>query len=369
MILDKINIYRLKNSNIQKNKVFNSSSNEGENDINIYPNLRYDNFNKNNNSILNNENNKYNNKNEYPNYFSKIDKFRIEKDRYQKFNLNNSSSCKNYKNKFLIPMISDLKRNNSKIYLNQINSNINGDEINNKTKRENNYQNNNLILSPNDIYNNSSYKDMNIFNKFILFPKHYIYDKFNGKRRTDITNSELAEKCLPGSNQDYIDYINKNREVDLFNKRLLDNKHKIRVSERNKMILKERNLINEENNYFKKACLRDILYNNNKKKFYRKVLDNQVGHIIENKLVNENLSYSQFLKNKDYNRLKTPIMKYLDQNDYFDVNPYNNKSINLGQSGLKYNTILNPRVQYKTNKYLFPEIANNNIEKLQKIVQ
>ncbi len=114
--------------------------------------------------------------------------------------------------------------------------------------------------------------------------------------------------------------------------------------------------MDEANKYFKKAILKDALYRKKKKIYYRDELDNQMEHFLENKLVNENLPYSQFLKNKDYNRLKTPIMKYLDQNDYFDVNPYNNKSINLGQSGLKYNTILNPRVQYKTNKYLFPDI-------------
>ena len=156
----------------------------------------------------------------------------MQKDRFQKFSLNNSSSYIDYKRKSLQPQFSDFKRSNSKLYLNKVTNNIYGDDLNNN-KNEEKKNDNNFALSQRDIYNNSAYKHMNIFNKFILFPKHYIYDKFNRKKRTDITNSELMEKCLPGSNQDYIDYINKYREIDLFNKRLLENKHNIKVSERN----------------------------------------------------------------------------------------------------------------------------------------
>ena len=46
--------------------------------------------------------------------------------------------------------------------------------------------------------------------------------------------------------------------------------------------------------------------------------------------------------------------------NFSKINPYTNKSIDLGKSNLKYDTILNPRMQFKTNKYLFPEIISNN---------
>ena len=57
--------------------------------------------------------------------------------------------------------------------------------------------------------------------------------------------------------------------------------------------------------------------------------------------------------------MPTPIMKYLNRNDYFDVNPFNNKSVTLGKSNLKYDTIMKPKIQFKINKYIFPEIGNN----------
>ena len=190
----------------------------------------------------------------------------------------------------------------------------------------------NLILSENDVYFNPRYKHMNILDKVTLFPKQYIYNKFNGKKRTDITNKEIWDKFQAPTNQDYLDYIYKNKEVDLFNKRLIECKNKKIISERNKIILRERNVIKEGNEFFKRVKLKEDLYNKNKIKYYKNQLDNQMKHFLENKLFKENLKYSQFLKNKDYNGLKTPIMKFLNKNDYFDVNPYNNKSIELGKS-------------------------------------
>ena len=243
MILDHINSYRNKFTNKAKSKNYYVNCNEeNNNDINIYPNLRYDNYYNDNTLNYINENNIYPKKNDYFNNSYKNHTFRMQKDRFQKFSLNNSSSYIDYKRKSLQPQFSDFKRSNSKLYLNKVTNNIYGDDLNNN-KNEEKKNDNNFALSQRDIYNNSAYKHMNIFNKFILFPKHYIYDKFNRKKRTDITNSELMEKCLPGSNQDYIDYINKYREIDLFNKRLLENKHNIKVSERNNLILKERNRI------------------------------------------------------------------------------------------------------------------------------
>ena len=112
------------------------------------------------------------------------------------------------------------------------------DLYNNNIEEDNNNKNH-LILSQNDIYNNPEYKHMNILDKFTLYPKQYIYNKFNGKKRTDITNKEIWDKIQPPTNQDYIDYIYKHKEVDLFNKRLIERKNKLIMSERNKLIMKE----------------------------------------------------------------------------------------------------------------------------------
>ena len=58
--------------------------------------------------------------------------------------------------------------------------------------------------------------------------------------------------------------------------------------------------------------------------------------------------------------MRTPVQVFLNKNDYVDVNPFNNRETTLGQSNLEYNTILNPRIQFKVNKYIFPKIVNSN---------
>ena len=355
MFYDYISSYKSHYGNIYDSIDLNNNCNKNKKAQ--YINLRYPNEDDDSNENFMNFNEmKCSNKNNYSSIFSKKDKFKIEKDRFQKFILNNPSPS-NYKNNNIhLPLYDSSKNTYNKI-------DFNGKNNNNIEYDEKTDIGNHLILSQkdiNDIYNNPKYEHMNILDRFTLFPKLYIFNKFNGKRRSDITNKEIVDKCLPGTNKDYIDYIYKNREIDLFNKRMLAKKNNLKISERNKIILKERNLMKEKENYFKKVSLRNALYNKNKIKYYKSQLDHQMEHFLENKLVNENLPYSQFLKNKDYNRLKTPIMKYLNKNDYFDVNPFNNKSLNLGKSNLKYDTLQNPKILFKTNKYIFPEIINNN---------
>ena len=345
------NMHELDNLNINRNNNYNNISGN--------TNLRY----FNNNDYFKDNINEYRNsgnKNNNSTIFAKKANFRIQKDRFQKFVLNNSLSAPSINpNKIILqPSTTPFKNidNNSTIRKKFL-SNYN-DYVFNAGKKEKN--GGNLYLSQSDLYTNPDYKQINILNKYVVFPKQYIYDHFNGKRRTDITNNDHVDKYEPGTNKDYLDYIYKNKEFELFNKRFLENKNNLRESEKNKIILKERIQNDQANKYWKRAILKEDLYRRKKKRYYRNALDNQMEHFLENKLINENLPYSQFLKNKDYNRMPTPIMKYLNRNDYFDVNPFNNKSLDLGKSNLKYDTILNPRNQFKTNKYLFPEIAKNN---------
>jgi hypothetical protein len=354
------NSYNEKNENLFD---FNNL-NINQNNRSIKPaftNLRYY---DNNNDFFNENINpfKFNENKNKSTIVAKKSNYRIQKDRFQKFVLNNSSSASTINpNKIALqPLTTSFKKTNINSTLRQkFLSNYN-DYVFNAGKSEGN-----LLLSQSDLYTNPEYKSMNILNKFVSFPKHYIYNHFNGKRSTDITNNDIVDKYLPGNNREYLDYIHKKKEFELFNRRFLENKNNLRESERNKLILKERHQMDEANKYFKKAILKDALYRKKKKIYYRDELDNQMEHFLENKLVNENLPYSQFLKNKDYNRMATPMMKYLNKNDYFDVNPFNNKSLDLGKSNLKYDTILNPRLQFKTNRYLFPEIVKDNFSNYQ----
>ena len=346
------NIYEQNNLNINRN--YNNNNISGNANLRYYNNNDYFNNNMNENRNLG-----YNNNNS--DIFSKRANFRIDKDRFQKFVLNNSLSASSINpNRIVLqPTTTPFKKINSNTNLRQkFLSNYN-DYVFNAGKNDKN--GGNLYLSQSDLYTNPDYKHMNILNKYVVFPKQYNYQYFNGKRRTDITDDEHVDKyILEETNKDYLDYIHKKKEYERFNQRFLEYKNNLREKERNKIILRERIQNDQAYKYWKKAILKEDLYRRKKKRYYRNELDNQMEHFLENKLINENLPYSKFLKNKDYNRMPTPIMKYLNRNDYFDVNPYTNKSIDLGKSNLKYDTILNPRMQFKTNKYLFPEIISNN---------
>ena len=210
----------------------------------------------------------------------------------------------------------------------------------NITRNNNNYNNN---INPLD-YNSS---------------KENIYA---GKEITDITNYELFDKYKIGENSDYIDYKDKYREISLYNKQLMENKNKQKKADFNYSVLSERNRIKEENDYYNKLIMKKKQNAKEKQRKYKFYLDEQIKNVINNKLSNENLSYREFIKNNAYERqkMRTPVQVFLNKNDYVDVNPFNNREISLGQSNLEYNTILNPRIQFKVNKYIFPKIVNSN---------
>ena len=49
-----------------------------------------------------------------------------------------------------------------------------------------------------------------------------------------------------------------------------------------------------------------------------------------------------------------PNFSLVKKSNFVEVNPYNAKRYDLGNSNLRYNTILNPMFNYNYNKYLFP---------------
>ena len=53
--------------------------------------------------------------------------------------------------------------------------------------------------------------------------------------------------------------------------------------------------------------------------------------------------------------LTTPQNNFMNRNKLVEINPYSMKKMELGNSELPHNTILNPVFNYKYNKYLFPK--------------
>ena len=77
------------------------------------------------------------------------------------------------------------------------------------------------------------------------------------------------------------------------------------------------------------------------------------------KLWKENYNENNFNENNQFFRNKNlytsaPNFSLIKKSNYVEVNPYNAKKYDLGNTNLRYNTILNPMFNYNYNKYLFP---------------
>ena len=365
-----------------KNKFFNINSNINDNEYELLENQIKDNIVKNNNINILDKNNIQNdfltqNMRYSPNMeiINKNNNYQNYKDKFRKYRLKDFSmpiiiENKNYNPDFDLSIINKKSNRpkyetisepkNKRIYIQRnYNNNINlGRAI---TKPD---YNNRLIKSQSEINIFNNIKNLNNFDH--LNRNNYIQDQHyigSVKERTDITNNELFDKYKIGNNNEYMDYKDKYKEISMFNKLFVENKNKEKLIENNYNILNERNQLKKENDIYNKMIIQDKLNNKEKQIIYKNLLDNQVNHIIQNKLTNENLSYKDFIKNIAYDRqkMKTPIREFLNKNDYVDVNPYNSRGHYLGESNLKNNTILNPRIQFKLNKYIFPKIINNRI--------
>ena len=172
---------------------------------------------------------------------------------------------------------------------------------------------------------------------------------------TDITNLDKYNKM---NNETYDEYRAKQQEILNFNlSRANDN---IRYKD---YILTEKKKMGEErikeNERIKKLEMEERMYEDEKKRVYKNLLDNQVKVKIPSKI--GSLYYSHdftdtAIKFKEPNLyLTTPQNNFINRNKLVEINPYSMKKMELGNSNLPHNTILNPVFNYKYNKYLFPK--------------
>ena len=108
------------------------------------------------------------------------------------------------------------------------------------------------------------------------------------------------------------------------------------------------------------------LYENEKKKEYRNYLDRQVKENFPIKLWKENYNEKNFVNNTPFFKDRSlyssaPHFSIYNKSNFVEVNPYNAKNYDLGNSDLEYNTILNPMFNFNYNKYLFPKRMNKII--------
>ena len=172
---------------------------------------------------------------------------------------------------------------------------------------------------------------------------------------SDITNLEKFDKT---NNETYDEYRAKQQEILNYNiSKANDN-----IRYKDYMLTEKKKMGEErlkENERIKALEMEERLYEDEKKKVYKNLLDNQVKVKIPSKI--GSLYYSHdftdtAVKFKDpalY--LTTPQNNFMNRNKLVEINPYSMKKMELGNSNLPHNTILNPVFNYKYNKYLFPK--------------
>ena len=297
-------IYDLKEFYQKKNGTNNINNIENKNNDN-YQNLFLENKINSNRSYLfiNNNNNKlepfFSNDIEAENNIGKykeniINHSNIVEKNYKKFNefQNQRYQLLNLKHNQEYPLIKDNCYNNQNNIVNNKNSNL----IRNKLSKSH---------SAGRIFQNSYYLS-NIDNndKKININKN----RYMGKRKTDITDNEIIN-IYDNNENGFFDYCNKKMEYLLDNKRIVEeklNQQKINIYNSK---LQEKKEIERKNNYFNDLKLQNMINLKNEKIKYKNMLDEQIKNNINNKLLNENLTFKDVIQNQKY-------LMFLDQRGF-----------------------------------------------------
>jgi hypothetical protein len=238
----------------------------------------------------------------------------------------------------------------TKLYTPYMNYSTDGNNIQN-LKNKNNYKRDLKLENENEyeLYTIDGFPRKN-------FLKFYENGYGISRGASDITNLEKYDKI---NNETYDEYRAKQQEILNYNiSKANDN---IRYKD---YILTEKKKMGEErlkeNERIKKLEMEERLYEDEKKKVYKNLLDNQVKVKIPSKIGSLYYSHDftdtavKFKEPALY--LTTPQNNFMNRNKLVEINPYSMKNMELGNSNLPHNTILNPVFNYKYNKYLFPRV-------------
>lgn len=176
---------------------------------------------------------------------------------------------------------------------------------------------------------------------------------------TDVTNSEIYDKI---NNLTYDEYKEKQKEFLNFNQHTINDNMRYKD-----YLFNEKRRINEERlkeiQRLRELEYQERLFQNEKKKVYKELLDDQLKVKIPSKLGQE--YYNPNLKDRAIRfinpqlYLTTPENSFMNRNRLVEINPYSLKKTELGTTTLEHNPILNPVFNYKYNKYLFPQTESS----------
>lgn len=184
------------------------------------------------------------------------------------------------------------------------------------------------------------------------------YSNLNGygirRNATDVTNNEIYDKI---NNTTYDEYKEKQKEFLHYNQGIINDNNRYKdylFNEKKK--LNEQRLI--ENRRLRELEQQEKMNENESKKVYRDILDNQLKVKIPSKLGKD--YYNPDINKRTINFRHPQLYAFVPENSFMnknklvEINPYSLKQNELGQSMLVHNPIINPVFDYKYNKYLFP---------------
>ena len=209
----------------------------------------------------------------------------------------------------------------------------------NSTVAENREYNFPNILGRNRL-NSADNSNMNLLNENNNNKNINEYLKNYGAYKDVFKQYDNYNKILAEQNLRHKNYMNKQRTLEELK----------RIEEREKIY-----------NYEKQ----EKTYEDERKKEYKEYLDRQIQEQFPIKLWKENYNERNFVENNNFFRNKNlytsaPNFSLIKKSNFVEVNPYNAKKYDLGNSNLRYNTILNPMFNYNYNKYLFPGKITND---------
>ena len=323
----------------------NKSKNNNQNSYNInrYPN-------NSNTSILSNDISAQNYIKKYKDRI--INREKIVEENYKNFNkyLNHENNKLNLKklNGYKIPIrnvgLNIFKKEGNRIYKSLSNDNVFQKSFYLSQNMDNNIKVNKSINNPNK-----------------LFKSQYNNNKYFNKMRTDITDNSIIE--INNNKEGFVDYKNKILEIQNENRKISEEKKNLKENNLYNSLLEEQNKINRENIYFNNLITQDLIGKRNFKIKYRQLLDEQVRNNLNDKLMNESLTYNDLIKNQTNmspEKFKTE-KKNFNKNSLIEINPYKHRNYYLGDSQLRHNIITNPVSLFKINKYFFQK---NDVDEL-----
>ena len=230
-------------------------------------------------------------------------------------------------------------------------------DYNEKTKNDKYYN----YLSKRYVYNNKDPNQTIEENRDMPLNQKMVRNNIN---IIDNNANNMDEKTMNFYLKNYGDYKNVFKQYDNYNKILAEQNLRNRDYMNKQRTLEELKRIEEREKIYNFEK-QEKSYENERKKEYKESLDRQIKENFPIKLWKENYNERNFVNNTPFFKDRSlyssaPHFSIVNKSNFVEVNPYNAKNYDLGNSDLEYNTILNPMFNYNYNKYLFPRRMNRD---------